>query len=181
MRQHIVLTASGKDRPGIVEQVTKLLVDHDANVEASRMARLGGEFAILMLVSIPQGSLDELLGALDELKSGGFDVHSRFTESGDTLVAPGSTPCGITVMGADHLGIVHEVARYLAEQGINVDTMDTDVVAAPMSGSPLFTMSAVVRIPQEMSVDDLRVALDEVAEEVGVGVAIQPRTVTEDQ
>jgi glycine cleavage system transcriptional repressor len=82
-------------------------------------------------------------------------------------------------MGADHIGIIHEVARYLAGQGINVDTMDTDVVAAPMSGSPLFTMSAVVRMPAGMTVDELREALDEVAEEVGVGAAVQQRGLTE--
>ena len=51
MQRNLVLTLTGPDRIGIVEGVTKLLVDRDGNVEMSRMARLGGEFAILMLVS----------------------------------------------------------------------------------------------------------------------------------
>ncbi|RME50099.1 MAG: transcriptional regulator, partial [Caldilineae bacterium] len=54
MRKHLVLTVTGKDRPGLVDYVTKILLEFDGNVEASRMARLGGEFAMLMMVSVPE-------------------------------------------------------------------------------------------------------------------------------
>jgi glycine cleavage system transcriptional repressor len=50
MRNHLVYTLTGSDRIGIVEEVTKMLLDHGGNVETSRMVRLGGEFAMLMLV-----------------------------------------------------------------------------------------------------------------------------------
>jgi glycine cleavage system regulatory protein len=46
--------------------------------------------------------------------------------------------------------------------------MNTEVVAAPMSGTPLFTMSAIVRVPPRLSVSDLREALDFIGDEVGV-------------
>jgi glycine cleavage system transcriptional repressor len=84
-------------------------------------------------------------------------------------------PCGITVEGADHMGIVHQVARYLAEQGINIETMTTDVIAAPMSGTPLFTMSAMVRVPPQLGVDDLREALEFIGNEVGVETNVFPQ------
>jgi len=60
MRTNIVFTLTGPDRIGIVESVTKMLLGHGANVESSRMTRLGGEFAMLMLVSMPEqpASLD---------------------------------------------------------------------------------------------------------------------------
>jgi glycine cleavage system transcriptional repressor len=175
MRKHLVLTASGRDRPGIVERFTSAIIEAEGNVEASRMARLGGEFAILMLVSAPEESLQRLQESAARLREESFDVHTRLTDCAEAEVISSSTPCGITVMGADHMGIIHDVARFLAGQGINVETMDTDVVAAPMSGSPLFTMSAVVRLPPGMSVDQLREALDEIGEDVGVGTAVQPR------
>ena len=54
MQKNFVLTVTGPDRIGIVERVTGLLFEHGGNVETSRMARLGGEFAILMLVSMPE-------------------------------------------------------------------------------------------------------------------------------
>jgi len=53
MKRNLVLTLTGPDRIGIVEKVTGLLLERGGNVETSRMARLGGEFAVLMLVSLP--------------------------------------------------------------------------------------------------------------------------------
>jgi len=175
MRQHIVVTASGTDRQGIIERFTKVLLGFDGNVEASRMARLGGEFAIIMLVSVPTGKATSLREELTTMSSSELEVQSRLTEDRKAFAVPGFIPCDITVMGADHLGIIHSVAKFLAEQGIIVETMDTDIVAAPMSGSPLFTMSAAVRIPPDLAIDKLRETLEEVGEEVGVGTNIQPR------
>jgi glycine cleavage system transcriptional repressor len=72
------------------------------------------------------------------------------------------------------MGIIHQISRYLAEQGINVETMTTEVVAAPMSGSPLFTMSAVVRVPPQLEVNDLREALEFIGDEMGVDTKVFP-------
>jgi glycine cleavage system transcriptional repressor len=72
------------------------------------------------------------------------------------------------------MGIIHQISRYLANQGINVETLTTEVVAAPMSGTPLFTMSAVVRVPPQLGVDDLREALEFIGDEVGVDTKVFP-------
>jgi glycine cleavage system transcriptional repressor len=173
MRRHLVLTASGNDQAGIIEKFTKLLLQFNGNVEAGRMARLGGEFAMLMLVSAPSEKIESLRAAVIDIGDDDFEVQTRLTDLSSD--APqGSTPCGISVMGADHIGIVYEITKYLREQGVNIETMDTDVVSAPTSGSPLFTMFAVVRLPPGMTVDELEESLDELAEDVGVSTAVQP-------
>ncbi len=74
MRKNIVLTLTGSDRLGIVESVTKMLLEYDGNVEASRMARLGGEFAMLMLFSLPEENLPRLEKGIQSLASQGFKV-----------------------------------------------------------------------------------------------------------
>ncbi|MCU0234033.1 MAG: hypothetical protein MUE90_08405 [Thermoanaerobaculales bacterium] len=167
MRKQLVLTASGRDRVGILDEITALLLRFDANVEASRMVRLGGDFAMLMFVTAPGERIEALRTALAEMHYARYDVDTRLSEpeDGEPVAA---TACAITVLGADHVGIIHQVARYLAEQGINVETMTTDVVAAPMSGTPLFTMSAVVRVPPQLEIADLREALAFIADELGV-------------
>ncbi len=172
MRKHIVLTASGNDRPGVVEEFTRILVKHDGNVEASRMSRLGGAFAMLMLVSAPEKKIENLRTNLGDMQHVKFDVTTLLTEVSPDVASSSFTPCGVTVTGADHIGIIHQIARYLSEQGINVESMSTDVIAAPMSGSPLFTMQAVVRIPPQLSVADLREALAFITAEVGVEASV---------
>ena len=172
MRKHIVLTASGNDRPGVIEEFTRILVKHDGNIEASRMSRLGGAFAMLMLVSAPETKVEALRTDLGEMQHAKFDVTTLITEVRDDASGPSFTPCGVTVTGADHIGIIHQIARYLSEQGINVESMSTEVVAAPMSGSPLFTMQAVVRVPPQLSIADLREALEYITTEVGVEASV---------
>lgn len=172
MRKQLVLTASGRDRPGILEEVTRLVVKHDGNVESGRFQRLGGDFAMLMFVTAPEEEIDALRNTLEELHFVKFDVQTRLSEVGESEDDLGAFVCAITVMGADHIGIVHQVTHYLADQGINVESMTTEVVAAPMSGTPLFTMSAIVRVPPKLSTDDLREALEYIGDEVGVDTQV---------
>lgn len=168
-----MLTASGRDRVGIVEQMTELILRFDGNVESSRMVRLGGDFAMLMFITAPEDKIEGLRTTLQEVHYASYDVQTRLSEVSEPEETS-AVPCAITVRGADHMGIIHQISRYLAEQGINLETMTTEVIAAPMSGSPLFTMSAVVRVPPQLEVEDLREALDFIGDEVGVDTEIFP-------
>ena len=171
MRKQLVLTASGRDCVGIVEQMTELLLQFDGNVESSRMMRLGGDFAMLMCVTASEERIEELREALSEFHDASFDVHTRLSEVSEPEETS-AIPCAITVLGADHMGIIHQISRYLAEQGLNLETVTTEVVAAPMSGSPLFTMSAVVKVPPQLEVADLREALEFIGDEMGVDTKV---------
>lgn len=169
MNEHFVLMASGKDRTGVVERFTSVILEHEGNVEASRMARLGGEFAMLMLVTAPAERAESLREQLDRLD---FTVHVRSAEMREVTAEARSTAYGITVMGADHLGIIHQIARALTARGVNIETMNTDVMAAPMSGAPLFTMSAVIVAPPGVGADELRRELARLGDELGVDTAV---------
>ncbi len=173
MRKQFVLTSSGRDRVGIVEKLTEIILRFDGNIESSRMVRLGGDFATLMFITAPENKIRPLRSALEEVHFAAYDIRTHLSE----VSAPEETAavvCAITVLGADHMGIIHQISRYLAEQGINVETMTTEVVAAPMSGSPLFTMSAVVRVPPQLEVNDLREALEFIGDEMGVDTKVFP-------
>jgi glycine cleavage system transcriptional repressor len=122
-------------------------------------------------VTAPDDRIEDLRSALAEVHYASYDVHTRLSEVSEPEETS-AIPCAITVLGADHMGIIHQIARYLAEQGLNLETMTTEVVAAPMSGSPLFTMSAVVKVPPHLEVADLREALEFIGDEVGVDTKV---------
>ena len=171
MRKQLVLTASGHDRVGVVEEMAELILRYDGNVEASRMVRLGGDLAMLMFVTAPADKIDDLRAALSEIHYARYDIHTRLSEVVEPEEAS-AVSCAITVLGADHMGIIHQVSRYLSDQGINIETMTTEVVAAPMSGTPLFTMSAMVKVPPQLEVDDLREALEFIGDDLGVDTKV---------
>jgi glycine cleavage system transcriptional repressor len=172
MRKNFVITLTGSDRVGIVDSVAEILVNVDGNVETSRMARLGGEFAMLMLVSVEEKKLGKLEQSVMSLREQGFQVTTKQTELNIEQKYAGWLPYQIEVHGADHEGIVHKVAHYLTERGINIETMDTGIVPAPMSGTLFFSMNAVVVVPPTLSKKDWQADLDDVADHLNVEIKV---------
>lgn len=168
MTNRIVLTLTGSDRIGLVEHVTELILECGGDVRASRMARLGGEFAMLMLVSVPDGNAEQLFGNMENLTGEGFKVTITETEGGISAARKDWQPYRIEVHGANHEGIIHEIAEHLSKQGINIESIDTDVIPEPMSGAPLFTMEAIILAPPGLSEQTWQEELAEVADRLNV-------------
>ena len=151
MHSNIIITLTGTDRIGIVEDVTRLLVGRGGNVEVSHMAHLASEFAILMLVSIPSEQLAGLETDMQSLIAQGYKVTTTQAKQTDAQAHTGWLPYQIEVRGADHEGIVNEIASAMRQRGINIESMDVQVVQAPVSGSPLFNMKGLVSVPSSLA------------------------------
>ena len=171
MRKNLVVTVTGNDKVGIVEEVTGLMLNYGANVESSKMARLGGEFAMLMLVSVSAERFDELREGVRGLRDDEYKISTRETSRGAQKFA-GWQSCDLEVRGADHEGLIHEITSYLAEQGVSVESMDTGSEPAPMSGGTLFTMSAVVLVPPALDVEALQDDLEDVGNRINVDTSL---------
>lgn len=170
MMRNFVLTLTGPDRIGIVEETTRLLLGRGGNVETSRMARLGGEFAILMLVSMPEGPSSGLDEDLATLTGRGYKVTTTQADRTYAEAHPGWLPFRIEVHGADHEGIIHEVARYLSRRGISIESMDSESVPAPTSGVPLFAMTAQVVVPPGLSGQGWEAGLEEIGSRMNLEI-----------
>jgi glycine cleavage system transcriptional repressor len=172
MPKRFVLTLTGSDRIGIVQHVTESILECGGDVQASRMARLGGEFAMLLLVSIPDSETERLSGNVENLSKEGFKVVLTETEWGIAARRKGWLPYQIEVRGANHEGIIHKVSEHLSKQGINIESIDTNVVPAPMSGAPLFTMDAIVVVPPDLPKNKWQDDLEEVADQLNVDLEV---------
>ena len=172
MRKNIVLSLTGSDRIGIVDRVTEFLTKFDGNVETSRMARLGGEFAMLMLISMPENLIDGFNNGIAVLQKEGLQISTKLTQQSYSEKFAGWLPFQIEVHGADHEGIVHKVAHYMTERGINIESMDTGIVPAPMSGTLFFSMNAIVLVPPSMPQKEWQADLDDLADNLNVEIKV---------
>ena len=172
MPKNFVLTLTGPDRIGIVEQVTGYLLARGGNVETSRMARLGGEFAMLMLATMPGEQFAALESDLALLVEQGYKLTTTRADRGYAEAHPGWLSFRIEVTGADHEGIIHEVAHYLSDRGISIESMDSESAPAPTSGVPLFAMTATVAAPPDLSGKEWEAGLDEIARRMNLEINV---------
>jgi len=172
MPTNLVLTLTGPDRIGIVEEVTRVLFEAGGNVESSRMARLGGEFAVIALVALPGGGVGDVEDALEPLIAAGYRVTVSGTGAATGVAQAGWRPYHIAVQGADHEGIIHEIAAGLSRAGITIESIETGVTEAPISAAPLFWMTALVAVPPELVEAEWTAALKHAAEQSGVDVDV---------
>ena len=168
MRDGLILSAIGKDHPGIVDRLTGLIFEKGGNVEDSRMAILGGEFTLMILVTGPAESLTsvekELNDAAEELE---LTVQCRRThvgnEGGEDAHESRLSYC-LNIVSMDHPGIVHRVTNLLAQQGVNVATLDTHLGHAPTTGTPVFSLNMEIQAPTQISFEELQKRLELLAE-----------------
>jgi glycine cleavage system transcriptional repressor len=170
---YLVVTAVGRDKRGTVEKITDVVVKHHANIEESKMARLGGEFAVIMLLSLSDKNQDKIISGFEGLQTHGLMITCRATDLSRLQKFRNYVPYEISVVGADHEGIVNHIARYLASEQINIEEMDTTVTHAPNTGTPLFAMSAKVQVPPQLRLGQLRNKLEKVGEKLDVDIDIK--------
>jgi|SRR5579885_1442789 len=174
MREHLLVTAVGEDRPGIVARLAEVFAGHGANLEESRMSILGGEFAAIALITLPAQNIDALLRDLEKLKNEAITVSTKATKPLSTDRFDGYVSYEINLRGADHEGIVHHVASYLKESGINIESMDTSVKPAPETGTPLFNLKAYITVPPSHEFEKLNAKLLEIGRAESVDIELKP-------
>lgn len=172
MSNHLVITLTGDDRVGLVDDVTKIVLANHANVESSRMARLGGVFAMIMLVAVAEEKQAEFQGALDGLRNQGFELSIRPTVRGVSKKFAGWHKYQLNVRGADHEGIIHEIMHHLAQEGASIESADTGTEDAPFGAMKLFIMNAMVFAPPSLSLDHLQEELAAVGDQLNVDIEI---------
>ncbi|WP_297528069.1 glycine cleavage system protein R [Thiohalobacter sp.] len=167
MSHWYMLTLVGEDRPGIVAKVTAALYQGGANLGEAAMMRLGGNFAIMMMVRF-EGRGRELEGLLEPVvDSLGLHLHvDRIEGHLHRHVIP---DVRVTVFGADRAGIVAQVTGALAEAGMNITDLQSDVGGS--EAAPVYIMT--IEGQAQEGIEALESALEIVAQE-GIEVDIQP-------
>ncbi|KIE43738.1 glycine cleavage system transcriptional repressor [Geobacter anodireducens] len=174
---HFALSVVGKDRPGIVAGTTGILYRLGCNIEDSSSTMLGGEFAMILIISHPTPFTKDRL--LEEFRVLGEEMD--LTVSARTMtpdeaeyLAPEGEICMLSVYGSDKPGIVYRVTRELAGRGINITDLNTKLVGK--AGEPVYVMMIEAALPEEISVDQVSAMLEEIRKELNVEISVRSIT-----
>ncbi len=175
MANYALLTAVGLDRPGIVAAIAGVLLESDCNIEDSQMARLGPDFACMLMIGMPEGMIGQQLETrLAPMASElGLRVHLHDLRPEEASEATLERPKHlIHVYGADRKGIVHRITRHLADQSVNITNLHTEVIHHQ---TPLYVMMIEVELPPFVDSGRLQSELSTIGKEIGVVVSLKPK------
>lgn len=155
MSEQLVITALGADRPGIVDELSNTLFSRQLNIEDSRMSVLGGEFAILLLVSGDKKNIDDFIAQQPQIEN---TLQMQLTVKATTTQADSAALLAydIEVESIDHPGIVHKLASFFSSRKINIVDLETDRYPAPHTGTSMFSLHMTIGLPADYAVNALR-------------------------
>jgi glycine cleavage system transcriptional repressor len=170
-KDNMILTAVGPDRVGLVEKISEFIVLHGCNIEDSKMAVFCGEFALILLISGAGNDLHRLANAHQELGvRTGLNV---WIKSPSRKTSPGSAPSyRLTASCLDRPGVVHKLSSVLSLMGINIESMETKTYAAPVSGTPIFRLEALLSVPATVNINAVRNRFGEIQKEENIDLEL---------
>jgi glycine cleavage system transcriptional repressor len=172
-KAYAVFSAIGADRVGIVDDLSGLVSEGGGNIEESKMAVLGGEFAVMMLVSIEAEALDALVAETPRLESRlALKIGVKITRESSS--SERGRPYALETVSLDGQGIVHSVSAVLRRYGINIEDLETRTERAPLTGAPLFRMKANIVLGPGVAIGALRRELEELQAAQDLDIVLMP-------
>ncbi len=166
-----ILTAIGPDQVGLVEKISQFVSRRGCNIEDSKMAVFGGEFAIILLIG----------GDPENFVHVGRDYRELETETGLSIAmkvpsarkgAEAFRPYRLTASCMDHPGIVYQISGVLSSLGVNIESMETKTYFAPVSGTPLFQLEAYLAVPARTNINELRERFAEIQDTENIDIEL---------
>ena len=156
MESWYMLTLVGRDRPGIVAQVSQVLCKAGCLLGEASMLRLSGNFTIMLMVGV-NGDSAELAGSLQRLADDlGLRIHldpaeGAFHEHPEPNVY-------VTIGGADRAGIVAQATRCLADCDFNILNLESAVAGS--AEQPLYVLHIEGQCPLDAEAIERRLIED---------------------
>jgi glycine cleavage system transcriptional repressor len=170
---HLILTAVGPDRVGLVEKISQFIARHGCNIEDSKMAVFCGEFALIVLIAGDGSKLVKVASDYRQIEAETGLTISIKTAAARTAPEP-FLPYKLIASCMDHPGIVYQISGILSSLGINIESMETETYAAPVSGTPIFRIEAEISVPTTTNVNSLRQRFADLQREENIDIELSP-------
>lgn len=164
--QTLVISILGKDKPGIVDALAKVIFQHDGNWHGSSFAHMSGLFTGFVEIQVPAEQKQPLIEGLDAIAD--ISVQSVVVSE------PSPTQkqsLSIDVMGNDRPGIVQALTQVLHRFNLNILHFSSHVESAANSGSPMFKAKVDIAVPDTFDNDALQASLEALANEIVVDIS----------
>ncbi|MCU7835113.1 MAG: glycine cleavage system protein R [gamma proteobacterium symbiont of Taylorina sp.] len=176
--KQLVISAIGTDRPGIINEISQLIIHNKGNIDDSRMTVLGGEFAIILLISASADALNTIEDELNQQASS-LKLNVITKQTGDNApihqnsISTSMAPYVVEVLSIDNPGIVYKLAGFFSSQQINIQSMQTSRYPAPHTGTQMFAIEMIITIPENIMINELREDFLDLCDDMNLDASIE--------
>ena len=173
MDEHLVISALGSDKPGIISELSRFALEQQCNILDTRMTVLGEAFALLMMVSGNSEAIGQLKRALSgAAKDLGLTITLQNTQQKQQQDP--ALPYHVDVVAIDNPGIVHEITGFFSDRKINIEEMNTGTYSAAHTGTSMFSLTVEIKIPGSINISSLKDEFISFCDERNLDATIEP-------
>lgn len=169
----LVISALGKDRPGLVNDLSRAVFDNGCSIADSRMTVLGGDFAVILLVTGNWNAVAKLEDQLPQLAER-IEMNITWRRTSGVEQRRDLLPYAVDVVALDNPGIVHSLANFFSSRHINIQDLATTSYAAPHTGTPMYSVHMRVDIPARIHIATLRDEFMDFCDQLNLDAIIEP-------
>jgi len=162
---HLVISCIGLDKTGLVDELSKIINNHQGNWQVSSLHHLSGFFAGVIEVAVSEAQCTSLVNALSNISGLSCQVEIAVHNS-NTI----TTDVVLELTANDRAGIVQDVSSVIHQQGGNLIKLVSSQASAAHTGQLMFNAKVQVAINQK-NVDDLIDALEHIADDLMVDIS----------
>jgi glycine cleavage system transcriptional repressor len=153
--RHAVLTIAGKDRPGILDEISQYLFERGGNIQDSRLVSLGGQFSMLFHVSGSSEAIAKIEQDLPALAKQNA-CHAELDPVESVEASRNSFPYHFTATGKDQAGVVHRISHLMRVLNVNIEDLHVHVNNADDPELARFRVDLELAIPRTIPIMMLR-------------------------
>ena len=174
MNEYLVISAIGEDRSGIINGLSVAASEANCNILDTRMTVLGGEFALIMMISGQPENIAQAEQSIPAIADQ-FQLTTILKRTKPRQLADIGCPYQVVVVSLDHPGIVREIAGFFSDRNINIEEMETGTYAAAHTGTAMFSLEMSVNIPANAAIASIKDAFVSFCDERNLDATIEPR------
>ena len=162
----IIITAIGKDSPGLVNKITSVINHNNGNIENSKMIKIKNQFALILDFYLAE-NLDSIKSELENIK--GLNIFYQLAKDSDDVETTSRT---YFIKGSDDQGIVNKISEFFSNENMNISEVETFIEQAPITGSPLFNMKITVDCKNDTNTDELNQKISMICNDLNLDVIL---------
>ncbi len=173
MQNFLALSAMGANRAGLIEPLVKAIRECGCTIAESRMSVMGDRFTLMALLSGTWDAIAKIESSLPRLEK---ELAITFVAQRSQAREPAHDlmPYAVEVIAVDQVGIVHQIAQFLARREVNIEDMYTGNYTAAHTGTPMFSLHMTISIPTDISIAAMRSEFMDFCDQLNLDAIMEP-------